>query len=137
MPNEGDHVKQDAEAMKSFGFIYADGSYSDERLPKGAMLVPRRPSPNHKWDQNKRAWILQAPAPAAAAAPVTPPVQPVDTLEAAAAAPTPAPVAATAAPAPAEVAQPVPPAEAPAVVATPGLDPGLASILGNTTTPAQ
>lgn len=53
-----DRVAQDAEVMKQYGFIYEDGSYSDDRLPKGAMLVPRRPSSDHKWNSETREWVL-------------------------------------------------------------------------------
>lgn len=48
----------DKEAMKHYGYIYADGSYSDEREPRGAYLVPRRPSPAHFWDPDSREWFL-------------------------------------------------------------------------------
>lgn len=122
MSNEGDQVRQDAENMRAFGFIYADGSYSDERLPKGAMLVPRRPSPQHKWDQGKRAWVIPAAAVAPAPAP-TPPQPEVAALEAAA-----APLAPAASAAPVEV---------PAVQPDAGLDPALAGMLASTVTPTS
>jgi hypothetical protein len=46
----------DREQMRHYGYIYADGSYSDEREPRGAILVPRRPSPAHFWDPDSREW---------------------------------------------------------------------------------
>lgn len=44
--------------MSLYGFIYSDGSYSDERQPRGAMLVPRRPSDKHFWDPEAKEWYL-------------------------------------------------------------------------------
>lgn len=48
----------DSQQMQRYGFIYADGSYSDEREPRGAILVPRRPSPAHFWDPDSREWFI-------------------------------------------------------------------------------
>lgn len=48
----------DREAMKLYGFIYVDGSYSDEREPRGAYIVPRRPSKRHFWDPDSKEWYL-------------------------------------------------------------------------------
>lgn len=67
-----DIAQEDLDRMKQYGFIYADGSYSDERLPKGAILVPRRPSPEHQWDMGKKQWVkatkvAKAPEPVAPA----------------------------------------------------------------------
>lgn len=46
----------DRKNMEAYGFIYADGTYSDERQPRGATIVPRRPSINHAWDPDTREW---------------------------------------------------------------------------------
>jgi hypothetical protein len=106
-----DYMSQDQRNMQAFGFIYADGSYSDERLPKGATLVPRRPGPSYKWDFANKRWVDTAVTAVKAAEPVK---------EAA-----PAPV--------------IPPAaekkEAPAVQAAEEFGGGLAEMLKNTTTP--
>ncbi len=46
----------DRKNMEGYGFIYADGTYSDEREPRGATLVPRRPNPGSMWDPDRREW---------------------------------------------------------------------------------
>jgi len=99
-------VNEDAAKMRQYGFIYADGSYTDERLPKGATLVPRRPSPSHKWDMEKKMWIGTTSAPA------VPAVSPVSPVSAASYG-----------------------REAPAVAADPDMSPSLADMLSSTKTP--
>ena len=48
----------DQKEMQRYGFIYADGTYSDEREMRGAYLVPRRPSADYMWDPDSREWYL-------------------------------------------------------------------------------
>jgi len=106
-------VNEDAAKMRQYGFIYADGSYTDERLPKGATLVPRRPSPSHKWDMEKKMWIGTTSAPAVpAVSPAVPAVSPVSPVSAASYG-----------------------REAPAVAADPDMSPSLADMLSSTKTP--
>ena len=64
----------DKEAMKQYGFIYEDGTYSDERELRGAYLVPRRPSGQHYWDPDSREWFLDGDAMPPATGNVTEPV---------------------------------------------------------------
>jgi len=106
-----DPVNQDAQKMLEYGFIYADGSYSDERLPKGATLVPRRPSPQHKWDAVAKRWVSgEMPVPESKGSQFN--------------------VAGN---------RPTgwPGSEMPANAPDPDLNPAIAGLLGNTTTPAK
>lgn len=42
----------------SFGYLYDDGSYSDQREPRGATCVPRRPRADAKWNHELRCWCV-------------------------------------------------------------------------------
>lgn len=55
---EASTTDYDREQMQAYGFIYADGSYSDERQPRGATIVPRRPSADHMWDPDDKKWYV-------------------------------------------------------------------------------
>lgn len=39
------------------GYIYADGSYSDEREPRGATVVPRRQQVGDVWSHAAKCWL--------------------------------------------------------------------------------